>query len=123
MMFFKEIRYSAFIKMLSQRVATLLLLLFSTGRMLPGNFLIQTEDEESNAEERSAGQSQGSDYFGCQEFRKTYVKPSVDKCEQYCATGWKAFDGSQGACICHCSEDDYSKCDCPKGSKGHGNYF
>ena len=120
--FFKEIRYSAFIKMLSLKVATLLLLLISTGRMLPGNLLIQTEDEGSNVEGRNARQSQGSDYFGGQCGETTYFKPSMDKCEQYCTTGWEPFDGSQGACVC-CSVADYSKCDCSKGSKGHGNYF
>ena len=104
--------------MLSLRVAALLLLLFSTGRMLPGNLLIKTEDEGSHAEERKEGQSQGADYGFNRE--DCYFKPPQDECNQYCA-GTLPFDGRQGACICACP--DYTKCDCPKGSNGHGNYF
>ena len=93
--FFKEFEYSVSIEMLSLRVATLLLLLFSTGRMLPSNFLIETEDEGSDAEERSAGQSQGSDYFGGQECEPKYVKPSLDECERHCTAVNNGASGGQ----------------------------
>ena len=120
--FFKEIKYSASIEMLSLRVATFLLLLFSTGRMSPRNLLIQTEDEGSNVEERKEGQSQGSDYFGGKECEPKYVKPSLDECERRCA-GAGHLGGAHVCQTCDCSYPDYSYCDCPKSSIRHGNYF
>ena len=118
--FFKEIEYSVSIEMLSLRVATILLLLFSTGRMSPRNLLIQTEDEGSNTEERKEGQRQGSDYTNNCE--TTYVKPSLDECKRHCE-GAGHLGGANVCQTCDCSYPDYSYCDCPKSSIRHGNYF
>ena len=108
--------YSVSIEMLSLRVATLLLLLFSTGKMSPRNLLIQTEDEGSNTEERKEGQRQGADYLNICE--TTYYKPSLDQCKRHCRTA------GTSAGVAHvspnCSYPDYSYCEC---SYGNGNYF
>ena len=103
--------------MLSLRVAALLLLLFSTGRMSPRNLLIKTEDEGSDTEERKAGQRQGADYANICE--TTYFKPSLDVCKRYCRRGGAVGSWEGGANVNQdCSYPDYSYCDC-----GKGNYF
>ena len=100
--------------MLSLRVATLLLLLFSTGRMSPRNLLIKTEDEGSHAEERKEGQRQGADYFNICE--TTYYKPSLDQCKHHCPHAGTT-GGGPPLVSQDCSYPDYSYCDCNEGVK------
>ena len=102
--------------MLSLRAATLLLLLFSKGRMSPRNLLIKTEDEGSDTEERKEGQRQGADYANICE--TTYYKPSLDQCKHRCAQCTPLCTSAGPAFVSQdCSYPDYSYCDCNEGVK------